>query len=255
MIISKILTVASLSFCLLLGACGSGDDDSGGRKKKKNKDSSENVEKSSHSSSSASSQEDYEYQPPGSEYPNQQPPMRDTSFPSENQMMYDLIGHSVSEGTTNGYMSRDWTYTIENGDIEGFLVREVLTETPQEYVVVAQMNLRGSDSPTCNYYYDTTVQIRYYFDSYYGWVLDYVHCLGMEIISDKKYDYMISSYKYNNGVHNIHFRNLGECSLTVGVQILNSINEWDKELIRILPNDVESWYGRDYRIDFVLRDN
>lgn len=184
--------------------------------------------------------------------------------PTSRSIAYDLIGHTISEGTTEGYHHKDWTYTIENGSVSNFTIEEVLTNDRTQYIIIAKMNLRGSTSPNCNFHYATTAQIRYVNIPDSGWTLDYVNCLGMDVVSDRQYDRMIQARLADDGwggVNNLQMSNMSECNLIVGGYFYAN-NQWHKFGVKIEPHGSSGVGGTfgggsvtDYRIDFVVREN
>lgn len=184
--------------------------------------------------------------------------------PSDNQMVYDLIGHTISEGTTQGYHHEGWNYTIENGSVSDFNVTDVLAEDDSQLIVVADMNLRGTSSPHCNFYYHATVQIRYVNLPGDGWTLDYVHCLGMEVVSDGQYDDMVSARIADDGwggVNCLQVQNLSECRLIVGGYFYAD-GTWQKFSLPVDAYEqgaVGGTFGggsvESYQLDFVVRES
>lgn len=181
--------------------------------------------------------------------------------PTPNSMRYDFIGHSVTEGVTDGYFDTYWRYVIEDGDINNISVEEVINDDNQQYIAVLRLKLRGggnnNDTNRSNYYYDTKVKIRYIYDPQQGWLLDYVNSLGMNIVSDHAYDDLVTMA--NNSIRSI--TNNGDISLTVGGQYLKD-NVWKKFMLVVpahgtsapLYDGVCISYGVDDAvIDFIIR--
>lgn len=181
--------------------------------------------------------------------------------PSESSILYDLIGHTLSEGPTGGYHPEGWNYIIEDNDIMDFEIDQILEDNDHEYTVIVSMELRGSSSLNCNFFYDTRAQIRYVNNPRSGWVLDYIHSLGMEVISDGQYDYMISDRLvergWSRGAKGLEIQNNGECAIIVGGQIyVNYPDRWEKFLVVIPPYEKDLQEPViDYSIDFVVREN
>lgn len=63
------------------------------------------------------------------------------SKPSPLQIPKDLVGHSLSEGIENGYQPSTWRWNIEDGEISNFNIESVLTDSPDEYILVAKCGL------------------------------------------------------------------------------------------------------------------
>lgn len=166
--------------------------------------------------------------------------------PSVNRISTDLVGHSISEATENGYHEPGWTFVIEDGDVSDIRLSEVLTSTDSKYLIVADMKL----SKGGNYYYQTKVRINYIKDKNGDVVLDYVKSLGMNVVTDGEYDDDISCS--NDGLFFI--TNNGEVALWVGGKVFSN-SKWSKFSIVVPPHRSECpSYCSDYRIDFVARD-
>lgn len=184
--------------------------------------------------------------------------------PNERQMKYDLIGHTLSEGPVEGYHTPEWTYTIEEGSVKRLQIVDVLVSDDSQYVVVAKIDLKGSSSPNCNFYYDTKAKIRYVNLPEKGWTPDYITSLGMNIVADGQYDDAIVAALEDDGwggVDMLGLRNLSECSLIVG-GVFYANGEWHK-FSQLIPAHESGGVGgtfgggsvTDYRIDFVVREN
>lgn len=178
--------------------------------------------------------------------------------PSINSIPYDLIGHKLSEGVSEGYHKKDWTYSIENNSITNFSVDEVLTNDNSNYLIVSSFHLKGGD----NFYYDTHAKISY-INNGDGWALNYVNSLGMFVVSDGQYDDCIICEITDDGwggVNCLSIRNISECTLVVGGQI-RTYNGWRKFSKPVSPHDSGSVGGtfgggnvQDYIIEFVIRE-
>lgn len=173
--------------------------------------------------------------------------------PSINSIPYDLIGHKLSEGISDGYYDKGWTFSIENNSITNFSIDEVLTNDNSNYLIVSSFHLKGGN----NFYYDTHVKISY-INNGDGWELNYVNSLGMFVVSDGQYDdCIICEMPYGPGFFMIH--NISECSLVVGGHARTS-DGWKKFLCPVSPHDnVEvggfgSSFVHEYIIDFVIRE-
>lgn len=178
--------------------------------------------------------------------------------PSINSIPYDLIGHKLSEGVSEGYHKKDWTYSIENNSITNFSVDEVLTNDNSNYLIVSSFHLKGGN----NFYYDTHAKISY-INNGDGWELNYVNSLGMFVVSDGQYDDCIICEIADDGwggVNCLSIRNISECTLVVGGQI-RTYNGWLKFSKPVSPHDSGSVGGtfgggnvQDYIIEFVVRE-
>ncbi len=178
--------------------------------------------------------------------------------PSISSIPYDLIGHKLSEGVSEGYHKKDWTYSIENNSITNFGIDEVLTSDNNSYLIVSSFHLKGGN----NFYYDTRAKISY-INNGNGWELNYVNSLGMSVVSDGQYDDCIICEIADDGwggVNCLSIRNVSECTLVVGGQI-RLYNGWQKFSRPVSPHDSGSVGGtfgggnvQDYTIEFVIRE-
>lgn len=179
--------------------------------------------------------------------------------PSINSIPYDLIGHRLSEGVSDGYHRQDWVYAIENNSVTNFSIDEILAADDSNYLIVASFRLRGGN----NFYYDTHAKISY-IKREDEWKLDYVNSLGMVIVSDGQYDDCIIGSIADDGwggVNCLSIRNISEYTLVVGGRI-RTYNGWLKFSCPVSPHDSSSVGGtfgggsvQDYVIEFVVREN
>ena len=178
--------------------------------------------------------------------------------PSINSIPYDLVGHKLSEGVSDGYHKKDWAYSIENNSITNFSIDEVLANDNSSYLIISSFHLKGGN----NFYYDTHVKISY-INNGDGWELNYVNSLGMFVVSDGQYDDCIICEIADDGwggVNCLSIRNISECTLVVGGQI-RTYNGWLKFSKPVSPHDSGSVGGtfgggnvQDYIIEFVVRE-
>lgn len=185
---------------------------------------------------------------------------RTNAKPTIESIPYDLIGHKLSEGVSDGYHKQDWTYEIKNNSISSFYVKKTLEDNGNNYVVVASCRLKGGDNS--NFYYDTELKIGY-INKGNGWKLNYVNSLGMNVVSDGQYNDCILYSLVDDGwggVNCLNIRNTSECSLVVAGQI-RTYNNWTKFSTMVSPHKSASVGGtfgggnvKDYIIDFVVRE-
>lgn len=173
--------------------------------------------------------------------------------PSEALIATDLIGRKLTEGTENGYQSKDWTFNIESGNISDLKVSEVLTHTDSKYLALVDMKL----SKGGNYYYQTKARVNYVKSPEDNTpVLDYVTSLGMTVVSDGEYD---DDIEHSIEGSFLELRNKCDVSLTVGGKILEYNSGWRHFCIVVPAQSSRTvspshWSALDYRIDFVIRD-
>lgn len=184
---------------------------------------------------------------------------RTNAKPTADHIQYDLIGHTLSEGVSDGYHEKDWTYEIKNNSISFFDIENILVDDGNSYTAVASCHLKGGD----NYYYDTKLKISYSHNES-GWKLSYVNSLGMNVVSDGQYDDCIICSLADDGwggVNCLNIRNISECSLVVAGRIRTSYNGWLKFSKVVSPHKSIAVGGtfsggsvQDYIIDFVVRE-
>lgn len=180
--------------------------------------------------------------------------------PTLEYIQYDLIGHKLSEGVSDGYHKQDWTYEIKNNSISSIYIKKTLEDNGNNYVVVASCHLEGGANS--NFYYDTELKIGY-INNGSGWKLNYVNSLGMNVVSDGQYNDCILYSLVDDGwggVNCLNIRNTSECSLVVAGKI-RTYNEWKKFSTIVSPHKSASVGGtfgggnvKDYIIDFVVRE-
>lgn len=179
--------------------------------------------------------------------------------PSMNEIKYDLVGHKLSEGVTEGYHRNGWTYEIENNSISNFNIDEILRDNSSDYIIIASFQLKGGN----NFFYDTRVKISYT-NIGNGWELNYVYSLEMKVISDGQYNECIITSIVDDGwggVNCLQLRNTSENTLVVGGQIKTTYNGWRKFSCPVSPHDSRTVGGTfsggsvvDYVIEFVIRE-
>lgn len=164
----------------------------------------------------------------------------------------DLVGHKLSEGTDNGYHSRDWYWTIEEGEIKAFRILSVRENTSNRYTIDAQMRLARHTGSA----YNAKATI-YYVKTRRGWEIEFVKSLSMNIVRTHRYDDCIHVEK-GSGILNqddLYVTNNCEVALDVGGKICQIYGGWKKFSIRILPHETKliDYCVADYTIDYVER--
>ena len=164
----------------------------------------------------------------------------------------DLIGHKLSEGTDNGYHSRDWYWTIEEGGIEDFRILSVRENTSNRYTIDAQMRLARHTGGA----YNAKATI-YYVKAKRGWEIEFVKSLGMNIVRTHRYDDCIHVEKGSGWLDQdaLYMINNCEVALEVGGKICGLYSDWKKFSTRILPHETKriDYSVADYTIDYVER--
>ena len=181
----------------------------------------------------------------------------DGEKPSAKKIQYDLVGHKLSEGLSEGYRRSDWAWEINDGEISDFAISEVLSDNESEYEIVATMILSST-----NHKYDAKVQLCYVQQGG-QWQLIKVKSLGLKAISDKRFEDCLS-YKIGDdgwgGVTCLQVTNESETPLVVGGRILTEYNGWKNFSIKVDAFKTENVGGTlyggsvsDYDIHFVIR--
>lgn len=183
----------------------------------------------------------------------------DTALPTIARIKQDLVGHFLAEGLPNGYHSDDWVWLIEDGQIEVLEIIEILEETDENYIFVANMILSAT-----YYSYNVKAKIKYTKTSINSWGIDYVLSLGMNIKVTHEYDECVKTSIVDDGwggVNCVQFNNISEMTLAVGGDYL-TYNGWRRFSTVITPHSSSSIGGtfsggsvKDYRINFVVRIN
>lgn len=169
--------------------------------------------------------------------------------PSINQIQRDLIGHSLSEGVDNGYYPSYWRWTIKEGEISGFNIEQVLTNTNKEYCIIATMRITSMVGKT----YNAKVRISYVLPETDDWTMEFVNSEGMHIIKSGKYDDLV---KLEKDEYFYYIYNNSDISLEVGgislYWVTPSRQDWGRYSEIIGPHSSKKFYDETY-IDYVER--
>jgi hypothetical protein len=149
------------------------------------------------------------------------------SKPDANQMQSDLIGHSLSEGIENGYYSSSWRWKIEQGEISNFRILSVNKDNSTDYEVTAAMRLTAMSGRA----FDAKVKILYVSRGNWGWQLEYVQSLGMNIVKTGRYNSCITS-EYDDWHDATFIRNACEIPIEVGGKRYAWVTAGRQECIR-----------------------
>lgn len=162
------------------------------------------------------------------------------------QIQEDLVGHSLSEGVDDGYYSSDWKWIIREGEISGFTIENVLTDNPQEYLIIAKMRLTSEEGKA----FDVKVKIRYVLPQNDDWTIDFTQSLGMHIVKTGAYESCITKEKGSFG----YFYVMNNCDrhLEVGGKEFNVYGGWsEKRSFVVSPHDSYGMICDDFKIDYV----
>jgi hypothetical protein len=165
------------------------------------------------------------------------------------QIQNDLVGRSLSEGVDEGYYSSNWKWTIKSGEISGFSIESVLSDTPHDYILIANMRLTSSVGKA----FDVKAKIRYILPQNDDWTLEFVQSLGMYIVKTGVYNDSIKSYVGNGSWdHPFCLENNCEIALEVGGKILEH-GKWTKfsKVVNAHSFTTVGWSVDDGRVDYV----
>lgn len=164
----------------------------------------------------------------------------------------DLVGHKLSEGTDNGYHSRDWYWTIEEGGIKDFRILSVRENTSNRYTIDAQMRLARHTGSA----YNVKATI-YYVKTRRGWEIEFVKSRSMNIVRTHRYDDCIHLEKGSGWLDkdDLYVTNNCELALEVGGKVCGIYSGWEKFSTRVLPRETKriDYSVADYTIDYVER--
>ena len=164
----------------------------------------------------------------------------------------DLVGHSLSEGTPEGYYPSDWKWTIEQGEISHFRILTVRENTATHYTIDVQMRL-SAVSGHCSYDAKATV---YYMRSSRGWELEMIKSRGISMVRTHRYDDCILPSKGSGYLNSedLYFENDCEVALEVGGRIYK-YGSWRKFSLSVPSHTTQfvEYYVEDFVIDYVER--
>lgn len=164
----------------------------------------------------------------------------------------DLVGHQLSEGTDNGYYSKDWFWTIEAGEIKTFRILTVRENSLSRYTIDVQMRL--SSHAGSSYNAKATI---YYVKTRRGWEIEFIKSRSMNIVRTHRYDDCIRMKKGSGYLDHddLYVTNNCELTLEVGGKVCGIYGGWEKFSTKILPRETKliDRCVADYTIDYVER--
>lgn len=167
------------------------------------------------------------------------------SKPDNLQIQKDLEGRSLTEGVDDGYYPSNWTWTIKEGEISGFNIETVLSDTPQDYLLIANMRLTSEVGKSV----DVKVKIRYVLPHNNDWTIEFAQSLGMYIVRTHQYDDCVrDDFQWGNHI----IRNQCDLALEIGVKVLYG-DHWDKYSFVIKAHDDKTIYHEEVIIDYIER--
>lgn len=162
------------------------------------------------------------------------------------QIQEDLVGHSLSEGVEDGYYLSSWRWVIKNDEISDFNIESVLSDTPQDYLLVANMRLTSEVGKA----FDAKVKIRYILPQNDDWTIEFVQSLGMHIVKTHMYDDCV---KVEKDGWWYYIKNHCELALEVGGKELH-YSGWEKYSHVVEPHGSYCMHNPDeIIIDYVER--
>lgn len=168
------------------------------------------------------------------------------SKPNILQIQKDLVGHSLSEGVDDGYYSSGWRWVLKNGEISNFRIESILSDTPKEYLFVANMRLTNEVGKS----FDAKVKVRYVLPQNDDWTIEFVQSLGLSIVKTQVYNNCIRT-DLDSYWSVLRIENNCDTALEVGLKIFK-YNEWKKISVIVNPHNSESLYSvNDFRIGYV----
>ena len=163
--------------------------------------------------------------------------------PDNAKIQKDLVGHSIKEGVVPGYYNQSWKWTIEEGEISNFSIKEVLVETKSEYEFIAAMRLTSTSVDRA---FDAEVKVRYILPETDDWKIEFTKSEGMHIVKTGKYNECIREERLS-GCSKLY----NDCELMLEVGGVYYSGGWVKFSIKIRGHDYEWINAPDYRIDYV----
>lgn len=169
--------------------------------------------------------------------------------PDNAMIIKNLVGHSLSEGTDNGYYSSYWKWMIEDGEISDFQITEVLSDTNDEYMFIAKMRLTSAVGKKM----DAEVKIRYILPRDDDWTIEFVLSLGLKIVKTQLYNNCIRIEQCGWDKNNKCVINQCDVSLEVGYRKLAFDNVWYKDSYVVSPHGSYDIYCKELIVEYVER--
>ena len=162
---------------------------------------------------------------------------------------YDLVGHTLSEGTENGYYPQSWRWKIEEGEITDFRILDVLEDTPTHYTFDAKIRLSSKTRS-----YDAKVTVYYILNAQRRWEIEMVKSRQMSIVKTHRYDDCIKSYINRElaGPY-LYLENNCEITLEVGGQYFTG-DQWVRFAKTVDPHSTLGMgFFSDFSIEYIER--
>lgn len=171
--------------------------------------------------------------------------------PTEQQIQQDLVGHSLSEGKTDGYYPQSWKWIIAENSIFDFKILSVDEDSESRYSITISMRL-SSDTRS----YDVKAIVRYKLDDINDWEIEFIQSQGMNIVKTHQYDSCARCY-INRGIigSGLFAENNCEIALEVAGRELDYDGKWIT-FCRIIPphqNERISYRTDDFILDYIER--
>lgn len=169
--------------------------------------------------------------------------------PDNAMIIKNLVGHSLSEGTDNGYYSPYWKWMIEDGEISDFQITEVLSDTNDEYMFIAKMRLTSAVGKKM----DAEVKVRYILPRDDDWTIEFVLSLGLKIVKTQLYNNCIRIEQCGWDKNNKCVINQCDVSLEVGYRKLAFDDVWYKDSYVVSPHGSYDIYCKELIVEYVER--
>lgn len=177
--------------------------------------------------------------------------------PNINQIKKDLVGFELTEGFEDGWYSKDWRWTIEEGEIQALKIKEVVANTNTDYCIVVLMRLQSKVNS-----YNTKAKVNYHLDKTNKWKIEFVVSQGMQIIQTHKYDDCLSFAIVDDGwggVNALQIKNKSGIELGCA-GFIKASGKWRKFAVILDPyqsGTVGGTFGggsvTNYKIEFIER--
>lgn len=170
--------------------------------------------------------------------------------PTERQIQQDLVGHSLSEGKTDGYYQQSWKWTIAENSISDFKILSVDENSNSRYAITVSMRL-SSDTRS----YDAKAIVRYKLDDINDWEIEFIQSLGMDIVKTHQYDGCVRCYFGGGIAGGLYAENNCEIALEVAGRELAYGGKWVKFCCIVPPYQSKriSYYDDDFIVDYIER--
>lgn len=169
--------------------------------------------------------------------------------PTEQQIQQDLVGHSLSEGKTDGYYQQSWKWTIAENSVSNFKILSVDEDSHLRYSITVSMRLSSETRS-----YDAKAIVRYKLDDINDWEIEFIQSQGMNIVKTHQYDSCVRCYFGGSVVSGLYAENNCEIALEVAGRNL-AYGNWENFCWIIPPhqNKLICFRSDDFIVDYIER--